>query len=178
MPKVHSFEAKIQKNRKFTERLADDINRVAGSFQFFIINLVFFSSWIFVNVNSIPAIITPFDPFPFPLLTTIVSLEAIILAIFVLISQNRQSSIDSLREEIHLQINEISEREITKALKLISEIHQKTVGNAASDPELDRMLKNLNTAQIESTLEKELEPQPLAIAELLENVEKTLHLRR
>jgi uncharacterized membrane protein len=176
MSGFHSFEAKIQKNRKFTERLADDINRMAGSFSFFILNLLFFFSWVLININLVPAV-PPFDPFPFTLLTTIVSLEAIILAIFVLISQNRQSSIDSLREEIHLQINEISEREITKALKLISEIHQKTVGSTL-DPELNRMLKNINTTQIESKLEKELEPQPLVIAELLENVEKTLHLRR
>jgi uncharacterized membrane protein len=177
MPRTHSFEAKLQKNRSFTQRLADEITRLAGSFGFFLINVLFFISWISINISLFPQI-SAFDPFPFPLLTTIVSLEAIILAVFVLISQNRQGQIDSLREEIHLQINEIAEKEITKSLKLLTEIHAKTVGNSEPDPELERMLKTLNTAKIESKLEKEMEPQPLVISEFLDQAEKKLGLKK
>ena len=139
MPRTHSFEAKLQKNRSFTQKLADEITRIAGSFLFFLINVFFFAGWIIINTNLVTQISPAFDPFPFPLLTTIVSLEAIILAIFVLISQNRQANVDSLREEIHLQINEIAEKEITKSLKLLTEIHAKTVGQSEPDPELERM---------------------------------------
>ena len=177
MAGVLSFEAKIQKNRRFTERLADEINRLAGSFAFFLINLLVFSTWIIVNIGLVPSVPT-FDPYPFTLLTTIVSLEAIFLAIFVLISQNRQSTIDTLREEIHLQINEIAEKEITKALKLISEIHANTVGTNTPDIELERMLKTINTTKIENKLEKELESPPLVISELFEQLEKKLGIKK
>lgn len=174
---IHSFEAKIQKHRILTERLADAINRNAGSFGFFLLNTVLFIGWILVNTGMIQGIVA-FDPFPFQLLTTIVSLEAIFLSIFVLMSQNRQSTIDSLREELHLQINEIAEREITKALKLIVEIHERTTGAKLTDQELDRMLTALDTARIERKLERELEPQPLVIRELLEKLEEKLRLRK
>jgi len=170
---VHSFEAKLQKNRKFTERLADDITRIAGSFGFFATNIIFFTFWITINSGFIPGL-SIIDPYPFTFLTMLVSLEAIFLAVFVLMSQNRASTIDSLREEIHLQINEIAEKEITKSLQLLAEIHKKIITDKKPDPELEHMLKTLNTAQIESQVEKELSPQPLVISEALENFETLL----
>lgn len=168
-----SFEAKIQKNRNFTERLADDITQVAGTFSFFIINTSFFVIWILVNTGQVPNL-PVFDPYPFTFLTMVVSLEAIFLAIFVLISQNRQSAIASLREEIHLLVNQIAEREITKTLKLVSEIHQMQFPKAPPDPELEQMLKKLNTKKIEADVERELGPQPLVISELLEKAEERI----
>lgn len=170
---IRSFEAKIVKNRKFTERLADDINRVAGNFGFFMVHVVFFGAWIGLNSGKVAGF-TPIDPFPFSFLTMIVSLEAIFLSIFVLMSQNRQSTIDTLREEIHLQVNQIAEREVTKALQLLAEIHQKIVGTKEKDVALERMLRALDTGKIEATLEKQMEPQPLVIAELLEKAENKL----
>jgi uncharacterized membrane protein len=62
--------------------------------------------------------IEPFDPFPFGLLTTIVSLEAIFLSTFVLVSQNRQSAIADRRAQLDLQINLLAEYEVTRLLKL------------------------------------------------------------
>ena len=171
MAQTRSFEAKLSKNRHLWERLADDINRIAGSFGFFILNALFFILWITVNTGQIKGL-PIVDPFPFILLTMIVSLEAIFLSIFVLISQNRQSTIDSLREEIHLQINEIGEREITKSLRLLSDIHKAHFPDSPKDPELERMLKATNTEKIEASVEKELEPSPLVISELLEKVEE------
>lgn len=168
-----SLEAKLSKSRRFTEKIADDINRIAGSFSFFVINTICFTIWILGNSGKIPNF-PIIDPFPFILLTMIVSLEAIFLSIFVLISQNRQATTDSLREEIHLQINQIAEREITKALKLISEIHLSHFPNRAPDPELERMLKTIDTKKIEANIEKELTPQPLVISELAEKVENMI----
>lgn len=145
----HSFEAKALKSRSYLTRIADRLTSVFGSTGFLILNAIFFAVWIPINLNltSIP----PFDPFPFGLLTMIVSLEAIFLSIFVLVSQNRSSYIDSLREELHLQVNLIAEEEITKVLKVLSEIRQK-VGIVESDPELDKMLKRINTNYIEKSI--------------------------
>lgn len=71
-------------------------------------------------------------------------------------SQNRQAQIDSLREEIHLQVNEIAEQEITKVLKLVSEIHTKVLPHKPLDPEIKKMLHNLNTSKIEAEIERQL----------------------
>ena len=133
---AHSIEAKLQKSRSFTERLADDVNRASGSFFFFILNILLFAAWILINSGRLPGL-PVIDPYPFTFLTMMVSLEAIVLSIFVLISQNRQSTIDTLREEIHLQINEVAEREITKCLKLLSEIHAAHFPKTPPDPELE-----------------------------------------
>lgn len=178
MSRTYSFEGKIQKNRRFTEKIADSINATAGSFSFFILHVAGFSAWIAMNTGHLPG--WPIvDPFPFSLLTMIVSLEAIFLSIFVLMSQNRQSAIQSLREEIHLQINQIAEKEVTKSLKLLSEIHAKVVNSKDVDPELDRMLKTLDTGRIESHMEKELTPpKPLVISDFLAQFEKIIHFRR
>ena len=114
-----------------------------------------FVFWILVNTNQIETI-SPFDPFPFSLLTTIVSLEAIILAIFVLISQNRNSKVDDLREETHLQINLIAEKEITKLMKMMEILLEKQGVDLSQDPELKKLLKPISEEEIEEKLKKEI----------------------
>ncbi len=150
-----SIKAKANARRTFMERVADNMTAIFGSGTFLTLNFIFFLVWIILNVNligSIPA----FDPFPFMLLTTIVSLEAIFLSIFVLIAQNRTSKVDDLREEIHLQLNIISEREITKLIKMMSILLEKQGVDLSGDPELKKMLKPVNEEEIEKRLEKEI----------------------
>lgn len=147
MSPIKSFEARILKNRNFTQKLADTINSKAGSFTFFVIHVIIFALWIAFD---------KYDPYPYGFLTMAVSLEAIFLSIFVLMSQNRQAQIDSLREEIHLQVNEIAEQEITKVLKLVSEIYTKVLPGKPLDPEVKKMLHNLNTSKIEAEIERQL----------------------
>lgn len=150
----HSFEAKALKSRSVLIRFSDDLTSIFGSPQFLIINALFFAIWVGINVGFVPSI-APFDPFPFGLLTMIVSLEAIFLSIFVLVSQNRSSYVDTIREELHLQVNLIAEEEVTKALKVLSEIRDK-VGIKEEDPELDMMLKRINTNYIEKSLVEQM----------------------
>ena len=83
------------------QRIADVIAEFSGSIPFLMLNAVFFAIWLIVN--AIPQI--AFDPYPFGLLTMIVSLEAIFLSIFVLVSQNRQSDKDRIRNELDYQVN-------------------------------------------------------------------------
>jgi uncharacterized membrane protein len=151
---IRSIEAKELKKRSFGVRIADTMTAVFGSFAFLFLNATFFACWILVNVGAIP-VIPAFDPFPFPLLTTMLSLEAIVLTLIVLMSQNRQSLISSLREEIDIQVNLISEREITKILQLLHE-YLRLRGVDVDDPELHEMLSEVDTSYIERTLENEL----------------------
>lgn len=151
---IKSFEARALKKRSLAVRFADDLTSLFGSMFFLGVNLLVFISWILINTGRIPGI-PIFDPFPFSMLTTIVSLEAIILTLIVLMSQNRSSLISSLREEIDVQVNLISEREITKILKLINEL-LKAKGIKIEDKELDEMLKEIDTSYLERKLEEEL----------------------
>jgi uncharacterized membrane protein len=104
-------------------RIADWIAWFSGSMQFLILNGAWFIIWI--GLNTIPGLLT-FDPFPFGLLTMIVSLEAIFLSCFVLISQNRQAQKDKVRADIEYDVNIKAELEI-------AHLHEKT----------DRMYENM-----------------------------------
>ncbi len=152
---IRSFEAKSLTHRTFSQKVADAITSGSGTIAFLLINLYVFALWISLNTNVIPGII-PFDPYPFGFLTMVVSLEAIVLSVIVLLSQNRAAQIASLREELHLQVNLIAEEEITKVLELLAEVREK-VGIKKNDPELDRMLQRIDTSYIERSLQKQID---------------------
>jgi CRP/FNR family cyclic AMP-dependent transcriptional regulator len=94
-----------------SERFADLIAAVAGSVPFAALHVVWFTAWITINTTDLG--IPRFDPFPFGLLTMIVSLEAIFLSIFVLISQNRQAEKDRMHAEVDYQVNVRAELEVS-----------------------------------------------------------------
>jgi uncharacterized membrane protein len=93
------------------QRLADLFAMVAGDMRFVYLSAVWFAVWIIWNLGIIPGV-EPFDPFPFGLLTMIVSLEAIFMSIFVLVSQNRQAERDKVRNDIEYDINIKAELEV------------------------------------------------------------------
>lgn len=154
--KIEGFRQKLDRKRKLTEKVADEITEMFGSFSFFFWNGIFFFTWIILNINIIPGVL-PFDPYPFGLLTMIVSLEAIFLSIFVLLSQNRQAKIADLREEVNLQIDMIAEKEITKLIQM-QVILMKSLGiRIEGDEELEDMMRRIDTGRIQAQLEKEEE---------------------
>lgn len=152
---IKSFEAKAKSNRKLVERIADYMTARFGSMTFLAINAAWFLIWIILNVGLIPGI-NPFDSFPFGLLTMVVSLEAICLAIVVLLSQNRAARIDDLRAEMELQISTIAEEEITKMMELQVMLLKKHGIDMSNDQELQQMLEPTDTATIEKALEKQV----------------------
>lgn len=152
---LKSIKAKADAKRTVMERMADSMTSNFGSNTFLFFNVILFFAWILINTNQIKFILA-FDPFPFNLLTNIVSLEAIILAIFVLISQNRTAKVDDIREETHLQLNLISEREVTKLMKMMALLLEKQEVDLSQDPELKQMLKPISEEEIEKKLEKEI----------------------
>lgn len=152
---IKSLKKKADAKRTRAEVIADWMTVSLGSIRFLLLNVVWFASWILINTGFVP-IISPFDPFPFGLLTMIVSLEAIILAIFVLISQNRAQQIDDLREEIDLEVDIITERELTKLIQMTSMLMEKNGINLSSDRQLQEMIKPINVNKIEKILEKQI----------------------
>ena len=94
-------------------KIADWISEFSGSIPFLMIHIVIFAVWILLNVKPVAASrIGGFDPFPFGLLTMVVSLEAIILSVFVLLSQNRQVARDRFRNDIEYSVNLKAELEV------------------------------------------------------------------
>ena len=98
-----AIKAQHASNRSQMEVLADRMITFASSTPFLAVHAIVFIVWILWNI---PAFGFPqFDPYPYGMLTTIVSLEAIFLSIFVLMTQSRESRIGELREELTLQVN-------------------------------------------------------------------------
>lgn len=154
---IKSFKAKADAKRTRSEKFADLLTVKFGTVAFLALNFTWFAVWILINTDMIPAI-EPFDPFPFGLLTMIVSLEAIGLAIIVLISQNREARVSELREEIELQLNTIAENENTKLISLQAILLEKN-GIDINSPEIKKLLKPIDSAEIIRQLEIELNPK-------------------
>ncbi len=152
---IKSFKANADKKRSFTGRFADWMTETFGTAHFLFINVFLFVAWLVINNGLIPGI-PVIDPFPHGLLTTMVSLEAIVLAIFVLIAQNRQSKVDELREEVAFQMEIISEKEITKILSLLVKIAKKQNIDISKDEVLEEMLHPTDTDSIEKALERQM----------------------
>lgn len=162
-----SFEAKSLKSRSFLTQVADDLTEAFGSTTFLFLNALFFIAWIILNAGIIPDL-PAFDPFPYGLLTMAVSLEAIFLSIFVLVSQNRSSYISSIREEVHLRVNLIAEEEITKVLEVLAEIRHE-LGIKKRDEELEEMLRRIDTNYIERSILEQINRAKPSLAQELAN---------
>jgi uncharacterized membrane protein len=114
---ARNANVEAEENLSLFQRGADAISEFSGSMAFLLINGFWFGGWI--AINTLPLGIPAFDPFPFGLLTMIVSLEAIFLSCFVLISQKRQSEKDRVRSDIEYEVNVKAELEV-------AHLHEKT----------------------------------------------------
>ncbi|MFM9905609.1 MAG: DUF1003 domain-containing protein [Pyrinomonadaceae bacterium] len=114
----------VEMDEKFStlQRISDWIAWFSGSMHFLIINGLWFLTWI--GINTLPLGVPQFDPFPFGLLTMIVSLEAIFLSCFVLISQNRQSEKDHIRSDVEYEVNVQAELEVAHLHEKVDHIHE------------------------------------------------------
>lgn len=117
----------VEMQEKFStlQRISDWIAWFSGSMHFLILNGIWFGVW--VTINTLPLGIKQFDPFPFGLLTMIVSLEAIFLSCFVLISQNRQSEKDHIRSDVEYEVNVQAELEIAHLHEKTDHIHEQMI---------------------------------------------------
>ena len=145
-----SLAAEHAAQRSMIERTADRLTRIAASTPFLVLHVLWFSGWMLVNTGHTG--VRPFDPFPFGLLTMIVSLEAIVLAIFVLMAQSREAAVAELREEVSLQVVLRMEEEVTKTLQLVAGLYARLGYQVGVDAELREMLGPLDPDEIEKEL--------------------------
>ena len=145
-----------------TDRAVDMITDFCGRMTFVWVHVVWFGAWILMNtLHTVPRRVR-FDPFPFKFLTLTVSLEAIFLSAFILISQNRQGRLAERRNHLDLQINLLSEQENTKMLAMLETI-QKHLGIPDHDPEVAMYEESTQPErlvhQIELLIEKEIQDE-------------------
>ena len=134
-----------------SDHFADLMTRFSGSMMYVWLHVLWFAVWIVLNLGLFG--LTAFDAFPFGFLTMIVSLEAIFLSTFVLISQNRQAIQADRRAKVDLQINMIAEQEITKVMGLVGEIHEHLGLRGSHDHELVRMQKPTHVEALADAVE-------------------------
>lgn len=135
------------------DRLADGLTVHFGTLGFLAANIVVFAGWIVVNLGLVPGV-PVFDPFPFSLLTMAVSLEAIVLSVVVLISQNFQSRIAEMRAELDFEINVRAEREASKLIGMVRQIHEH-LGMECRDPEVRDMERLTDLDEVQSEIERQ-----------------------
>lgn len=127
------LRTKAAKERSLQDRTADAITSFSGRMIFAYVHIVWFGIWILLNTGWLG--VRVFDPFPYGLLTMVVSLEAIFLSTFVLISQNRLSEETERRADLDLHIGLLTEHELTRVLQMLDVIQDKLgiVDHANSD---------------------------------------------
>ncbi|MEO7795397.1 MAG: DUF1003 domain-containing protein, partial [Thermoanaerobaculia bacterium] len=144
--------------RSRAERLGDWITAAFASGPVLAGHLVWFALWVLINLGLAPEI-APFDPFPFPLLTTMVSLEAIFLALFVLASQNRLSRQADKRAHLDLQVDLLAEREMTAVLQLLQDIAAHLGAECTHAPDqLRELLKKTDIGDLTQRLDEIRQP--------------------
>ncbi len=131
------------------DRVSDSIANFVGSIRFVIIHVAWFGIWVVLNAGR-----WRFDPYPFPLLCMLVSLEGVLLSTFVLIKQNRMSQRADHRSHLDLQINLLAEKEITKVLQLQRLVCQRL---QIPEGESDTEVEELSTVTAVDTLAEQLE---------------------
>jgi uncharacterized membrane protein len=105
-------------------RFADWIAEVAGNIWFVYLHVIWYALWIWANTGGSVFGFSNFDPYPYGFLTMVVSLEAIFLSLFILISQNRSAQKSELRAELDYQTNLKTEKDVAEILSILNELRE------------------------------------------------------
>ena len=159
---VARLDEAAKARRTPTDCAVDAITDFCGRMTFVWVHVIWFAVWVLMNTLSAVPHRLRFDPFPFQFLTLAVSLEAIFLSAFILISQNRQGRLAERRNHLDLQINLLSEQENTKMLAMLETI-QKHLGILDHDPEVAMYEESTQPErlvdQIQRVIEKEVQDE-------------------
>jgi uncharacterized membrane protein len=135
-----NVNVEAEDRRTTVQKAADWIADFSGSIPFLMLHIGFFAAWILLNVPRIPGA-PMFDPFPYGLLTMVVSLEAIILSVFVLLSQNRQVAKERIRSDIEYEVNIKAEMEVAHLHEKVDLLNANTADTAARIRRLERLIE-------------------------------------
>ena len=152
---ISRLEEEALKSRSRAQRFGDLVVQQCGRAWFIALHAIWFASWVVLNARLIPGV-QPFDSFPYPFLTLVVSLEAIFLSLFILMSQNRSNRLADQRAHLDLQINLLAEHESTKTLELLQALCEHHGLACARDPEVNELLAQTKPEEIVKELRRSL----------------------
>jgi len=148
---IRELEEAAKRERRPSDRVAEAIAGFCGSMMFVWVHVIWFGGWIAFNViPGLPHI----DPFPFTFLTLVVSLEAIFLSTFILISQNHDTRITERRNHLDLQINLLSEQENTKMIAMLQAIAAHIGAELGHDPHLKALSEETEPERVVRQIEE------------------------
>jgi uncharacterized membrane protein len=152
---IAALENAANAQRSRTDRIADVISSFVGSMMFVYLHVLWFGFWIVMGTVPWLPKTWRFDPFPFTFLTFVVSLEAIFLSTFILISQNHEERVAKRRNHLDLQINLLSEQENSQMLKMLESIqaHLHISKDAETDALKEAARPEEMVAQIKDVIE-------------------------
>lgn len=136
--KIAAIESEERARLSRGQLLAEAVARFCGSMAFVYLHIFWYGGWIVANSATERL---RFDPYPFTFLTLVVSLEAIFLSTFILISQNHETRLAEKRNHLDLQINLLAEQESTKTLELLQRVAREIGIDCADDPETIALLE-------------------------------------
>jgi uncharacterized membrane protein len=153
---IVDLERKALAASSWSERISDSISAFAGSLSFVLCHAVVFAAWAGWNALAPPP--RRFDPYPYGLLTFIVSLEGVLIATFVLIKQNRMAAQSDQRDHLNLQVDLLAEQEMTLVLMMLRRISEQLgVRTEGADEERAAQLaEETNVYELMQTIEHEL----------------------
>ena len=152
---IAELEESSEAERSFKDRIADVIGGFSGSMSFVGLHVAWFALWFLINTKVLP-IVKPFDPYPFILLAMIVSVEGVLLSTFVLMKQNRMQQKSDNRDHLNLQIDLLSEKELTKALQLLRAVCRKLEIPEGGDVELEEMATTTSVDKLAEDIQRGL----------------------
>lgn len=150
--RIAQLECQYEEQRTLVDRVVTRVADWTGSLSFIALHVLWFGVWVLLNTSTL--LTHKFDPFPYVLLSVIVSCEAVLLSTVVLVKQNWMSRRDERRDQLHLQINLLAEQETTKILYLQRLICRRL---GISEAELDPEIADLSQETAVENLAKELE---------------------
>ena len=148
---VLEIERRAERDDSLISRAAHGFGNFVGSIAFLTLHAAAFTAWLLVNRGHWPGLL--FDPYPFTLLGTLVSFESVFLTTFVLIKQNREGNRAGQRSHLDLQVNLLSEKEITKVLQIVQRIADQVGVDHPPDAELDELLGDTAVRKVAEELE-------------------------
>lgn len=149
-------EQEFAQQRTTAERVGDAIAGFAGSLHFVVLHLAWFTAWILWNTTLAPGALR-FDPYPFAMLDTVVAMEAILLASFILMRQSRISRRSDEREHLMLQVLMLTEKETTALLQINRELAQRLGMHAvAQDKDVAALSEETSIEQVTETIRETL----------------------
>jgi len=149
---IERLERLNAERRSRFARIGDSVTRLAGSTAAVVFHILWFAGWILWNLGLLG--LQPVDPYPFQLLTAIVSLEVIFLTLFVIASQNQLRRDADHRAHVNLQVNMLAEQEMTVVLRMLGRLCEHFQIEMPTPHEIEDLARDTDIHEVAERLER------------------------